>query len=70
MGRCNPQVARFRVNRLPAWIPHVVCYAPDSECFYPQTNQGGTSCEHKWRPTTWPIPGCLYIHIGSTPTKN
>ena len=40
MGRCNPQVARLRVNRLLAWIPQVGCYALDSECFYPSTNQG------------------------------
>ena len=28
MGRCNQQVARLRVNRLPSWIPQVCWYAP------------------------------------------
>ena len=28
MGRCNQQVARLRVNRLPFWIPQVCWYAP------------------------------------------
>ena len=30
LGRCNPQVARLWVNRLPSWIPQVGCCVSDS----------------------------------------
>ena len=40
LGRCNPQVTRLRVNRLPARILQVGCYAQDSEWLHPPTNQG------------------------------
>ena len=68
MGRCNPQVAKLRVNRLPTWIPQVGCYAPDSECFYPETNQGVLHVNNNGD-LYWPVPGCLYINIGSPPAK-
>ena len=40
IGRCNLQVARLRVNRLPSWIPQVGCYEPGSSYARNKPHQG------------------------------
>ena len=58
MGKCNPQVPRLWVNRLPTWIPQDGCCAPDSECFYAQTNQGVLQVNNNGDL----LPGLLFVH--------
>ena len=65
MGWRNPQVARLRFNRLPAWIPQVGCYAPDSECFYRPTIQGVLHVNNNGD-----LHDLLFVSIGSPPAEN
>ena len=64
-GMCNQQVARLRVNRLPFWIPQVGCYAPDSKCGHPPTNQGVLHVNNNGD-----VSGLLFVNMGSHTVGN
>ena len=57
LGRCNPQVARLWVNRLPSWIPQVGCCAPGSKCGHPPTSKGVLHMNNNGD-----IPGLLFLN--------
>ena len=64
-GRCNQQGARLRVNRLPFPQAQVGCYAPDSKCGHPPTNQGVLHVNNNGE-----VSGLLFVNMSSHTVEN